>query len=152
MLHSLGKKKLEDHIEKMYEMADLFVEKLKQVDQMNIIKSVEESDERTKKLINELSEKDELQGKMNRNLRTENLKEFKTEFLKAFVEEDPEEFTKKSFLNVIKTSMIYLFNKYKRYINIDEYAAILGRMRNVNLMSLYDCCREIPPTKSLAGA
>jgi hypothetical protein len=52
----------------------------------------------------------------------------------------------------MKTTLIYLFKKHKRYINIDEYAEILGRMKNVNLMSLYDCCREKPDTKSTADA
>jgi hypothetical protein len=48
--------------------------------------------------------------------------------------------------------MVYLFQKYMRYINIDDFGEKLGRMKNVNLLSLYDCCREIPPTKSTADA
>jgi hypothetical protein len=37
---------------------------------MHIIESVEESDARSNKLIDDLLEKNELQGKMNRNIRT----------------------------------------------------------------------------------
>jgi hypothetical protein len=54
----------------MYGVADTFVEELRKVDLMHIIESVEKSDLRTKKLIDDLYEKDELQGKMNQNIRT----------------------------------------------------------------------------------
>jgi hypothetical protein len=72
--------------------------------------------------------------------------------LKEFSSQDPEEFTERTFLDVMKTSLAFLYKKHKRYINIDEYAEILGRMKNVNLMSLYDCCREKPATKSSINA
>jgi hypothetical protein len=35
-----------------------------------------------------------------------------------------------------------LFQRHKKFINLDDYVDKLGRMSNVNLMSLFDCCRE----------
>jgi hypothetical protein len=40
-----------------------------------------------------------------------------------------------------------LFNEHARYINIDLFIEKLGRMSNVNLISLFDCCREKPATR-----
>jgi hypothetical protein len=54
----------------MYGVADAFVEEFRKVDLLHIIESVELSDIRTNKLIDDLYEKDELQGKINRYLRT----------------------------------------------------------------------------------
>jgi hypothetical protein len=54
----------------MHDVADTFVENLKQIDKIHIIESIERGDTRSNKLIDELLEKDELQGKINRNIRT----------------------------------------------------------------------------------
>ena len=50
-------------------------------------------------------------------------------------------------LNILKT----LYIKFVRYIDIDSFAQDVGKLRNINLISLFDCCREIKTKSSKEG-
>ena len=56
---------------------------------------------------------------------------------------EKEKLTSVIFDDVIKESLKYLHIYYKKFINLDNYIARIGRIPNTNLMSLFDCCREI---------
>ena len=48
---------------------------------------------------------------------------------------------------VFKKCLKFLYRTHKKYINIDNYVEAMGKIGNTNMMSLFDCCREILPTK-----
>jgi hypothetical protein len=45
-----------------------------------------------------------------------------------------------------------IFEDHCRFVNIDDFAYRVGNLPNINLISLFDCCREKPATKSSIGA
>ena len=51
--------------------------------------------------------------------------------------------TNATFDEFIKEILKHLHIFYKKFINLDSYVKLLGTLANVNLMSLFDCCREI---------
>ena len=119
---------------------------------MHVIESIEAEDAYTAKLFKETFKEDPEAGKFYSDTKTESLQNAKLEFLKAFVKEDPEDFAIENFKEVVEKILMYFFQNYKRYIDIDEFARFLGGKTNLNVMSLYDCCREIPATKSSINA
>ena len=53
-----------------------------------------------------------------------------------------ENMTRDSFEETIKLTLKYLFINHKKYISLDNFVRRLGNCVNVNIMSIFDCCRE----------
>ena len=53
-----------------------------------------------------------------------------------------EKLTRDSFKNAIELTLKYLFINYKKYISLDDFVKKLSNMKNINLISIFDCCRE----------
>jgi hypothetical protein len=75
---------MEQLIKKMYLVADSFVEKLKKVDILHIVESIEKADERTAKMIDDLNTVDRISALEHKHLKTNYLHNFKNKFLRAF--------------------------------------------------------------------
>ena len=54
-----------------------------------------------------------------------------------------EKLTNYTFDDVIKETLKYLHIYFKKFINLDDYVKSISRLPKTNLMSLFDCCREI---------
>ena len=54
-----------------------------------------------------------------------------------------EKLTNSTFDDVIKETLKYLHIYFKKFVNLDEFVAEMTRIPKTNLMSLFDCCREI---------
>ena len=54
-----------------------------------------------------------------------------------------ETLTKATFDDVIKKTLKYLIVYFKKFVNLDKFVAEMTRIPSTNLMSLFDCCREI---------
>ena len=54
-----------------------------------------------------------------------------------------EKLTNSTFDNVIKETLKYLHIYFKKFVNLDAFVAEMTRIPSTNLMSLFDCCREI---------
>ena len=74
-------------------------------------------------------------------------KDAKLQIKKDLLQEFPEDFNENEFKASVGKSLKYLFNKHIRYVNMDEFLKKVGDSRNINLLSILDCCREKPPTK-----
>jgi hypothetical protein len=103
----------------MIDVAGTFLNKLRPIDPLNLVK----------RMTNECTQA------------------AKIEIAKALIQEYPEEFSINDFQSSLSKGLTYLFNEYARYINIDIDVEKLGRISNVNLISLFDCCREKPATR-----
>ena len=54
-----------------------------------------------------------------------------------------ENLTRATFDDVIKKTLKYLHVYFKKFVNLDKFVAEMTRIPKTNLMSLFDCCREI---------
>ena len=50
--------------------------------------------------------------------------------------------TRTSFEESIKLSLKHTFMTYKKFISLDTFVKKISRVKNVNLISVFDCCRE----------
>ena len=104
---------MEEIVEKIREIADSVFKGIEKVDKvLKIVKSLSES----------------------------SLQEVKNYFMTTLVELDKMSLT--SFENAIKETLKYIFMSYKKYINLDTFVKKIGVFKNVNLISIFDCCRE----------
>jgi hypothetical protein len=53
----------------------------------------------------------------------------------------------KIFKTCVADLLVKLFKENKKFVDVDTYVNKLERLSNVFLISFFDCCREIPPTK-----
>ena len=83
----------------------------------------------------------DIEMKIANSLSQDDLVQVKVHFMNLLTEK--EKLTNATFENVIKESLKYLHIYFKKFINLDDYVALISRMPNTNVMSLFDCCREI---------
>ena len=69
--------------------------------------------------------------------------------MKNLIQEFPEDFNKNTYMASLGKSLRYLFNQQQRYFNIDLFKTKVSSNKNINMISLFDCCREKPPTKGM---
>ena len=65
------------------------------------------------------------------------------------IQDFPDKFNENDYKVALGKSLKFLFNAHKRFVNIDKQVEKIGKMKNINLISFFDCCREIPPTKGM---
>ena len=67
--------------------------------------------------------------------------QLKIHFMELFTSK--EKLTNDIFDDIIKETLKYLHINCKKFINLDDYVYTIGRIPNTNVMTLFDCCREI---------
>ena len=83
----------------------------------------------------------DIEEKIVNSLSQDDLVQVKVHFMNHLTKK--ENFTKTTFDDVIKETLRFLHVYFKKFINLDDYVYEISRMANTNVISLFDCCREI---------
>ena len=78
--------------------------------------------------------------KIVNSLSQDDLVQVKIHFMNLLTKK--ENLTKATFDDVIKKTLKYLHVYFKKFINLDDFVKTISK-QNTNVMSLFDCCREI---------
>jgi hypothetical protein len=81
------------------------------------------------------------------NLTQDEKQAVKLEIAQNLLQDHPEDFNMNDYKIAVGKGLKTLFNSNQRYVNIDKFVKSLGTNKNINLICLFDCCREKPPTK-----
>ena len=81
----------------------------------------------------------DIEMKIVNSLSPDDLVQVKVHFMNLLTKK--EKLTSDTFNDVIKETLKYLHIYFKKFVNLDTYVALISRMANTNLMSLFDCCR-----------
>ena len=82
----------------------------------------------------------DIEMKIVNSLSQDDLLQVKIHFMNLLTQK--EKLTNETFDNVIKKTLKYLHINFKKFINLDDYVKSVTK-QNTNVMSLFDCCREI---------
>ena len=79
--------------------------------------------------------------KITNSLTKDDLVQVKLHFMELLTEK--EKLTNAIFDDVVKELLKNLHIFFKKFINLDEYVKQIVKIPRTNVMSLFDCCREI---------
>jgi hypothetical protein len=68
---------------------------------------------------------------------------------KDLIQEFPEDFNLSDYKISLSRSLKELFNANNRYVDLDGFIEKVAGSKNINCISLLDCCREKPATKGM---
>ena len=74
------------------------------------------------------------------SLSKDDLVKVKVHFMECLTKQ--EKLTNAIFDDVIKKTLKFLHINFKKFINLDDFVTTISK-QNTNVMSLFDCCREI---------